>query len=65
MVESTKKCLTAAEKQKWNQLKENVRRKSAFVYMSKNEQTDLEFDNAIKELMEFEKMHGIEEKCTV
>lgn len=54
--------LTIAEKQEWEQLKEKVRRKSAIVSSCKNEQTDKEFDDAIAELMEFEKLHDIEEK---
>lgn len=53
--------LTVAEKQEWEHLKEKVRHKSAIVSSCKNEQTDNEFDDAIAKLMEFEKMHGIEE----
>ena len=54
--------LTVAEKQEWEQLKEKVRYKSAIVSSCKNERTDKEFDDAIAELMDFEKLHGIEEK---
>lgn len=54
--------LTVAEKQEWEQLKEKVRHKSAIVSSCKNEQTDKEFDDVITELIEFEKLHGIEEK---
>lgn len=53
--------LTVAEKQEWDQCKEKVRYKSAIVSSCKNEQTEKEFDGAIAELMEFEKLHGIEE----
>lgn len=53
--------LTVAEKQEWESLKEKVRHKSAIVSSCKNEQTDKEFDDAIAELMDFEKLHGIEE----
>lgn len=53
--------LRIAEKQEWEQLKEKVRYKSAIVSRCKNEQTDKEFDDAIAELMNFEKEHGIEE----
>lgn len=54
--------LTVAEKQEWKYLKEKVRYKSALVSSCKNERTDKEFDDAIAELMDFEKLHGIEEK---
>lgn len=54
--------LQQQKKQEWEQLKERVRHKSAIVSTCKNEQTDKEFDDAIAELMEFEKLHGIEEK---
>lgn len=53
--------LTVTEKQEWEQLKEKVRYKSAIVSSCKNGQTDKEFDEAIAELMDFEKLHGIEE----
>lgn len=45
----------------WEELKQNVRYTSHIVSTCKNEQTDKEFDDAIAELMEFEKSHGIEE----
>jgi len=51
--------LTVSEKQEWEQLKEKVRYKSLIVSNCKNEQTDKEFDDAIEELMDFEKQHGI------
>ena len=54
--------LTVAEKQEWEYLKEKVRYKSALVSSYKNKRTDKEFDDAIAELMDFEKLHGIEEK---
>lgn len=54
--------LTVAEKQEWEHLKEKVRYKSAIVSSCKNEQTDKEFDDAIAELLAFEKKHGLEEK---
>ena len=50
-----------SEKQEWESLKEKVRYKSAIVSTCKNEQTDKDFDDAIAELMDFEKSHGIEE----
>lgn len=53
--------LTVSEKQEWESLKEKVRYKSAIVSTCKNEQTDKDFDDAIAELMDFEKSHGIEE----
>lgn len=54
--------LTVAEKQEWDQLKEKVRYMSSCMYDCKNERTEKEFDDAILELMEFEKSHGIEVK---
>ena len=51
--------LTVAEKQEWEQLKEKVRYKSAIVSSCKNEQTDKEFDDAIVELLAFEKKYGL------
>lgn len=53
--------LTVSEKQEWESLKEKVRYKSAIVSSCKNEQTDKEFEDAIAELMDFEKFHEIEE----
>lgn len=53
--------LTVTEKREWEQLKDKVRYKSAIVSGCKNEQTDKEFDEAIEELMEFEKLHEIKE----
>ena len=50
--------LTVAEKQEQEQLKEKVRHKSAIVSSCKNEQTHKEFDDAIAELIDFEKLHG-------
>lgn len=60
--EATHMGLIVAEKQEWESLKDKVRHKSAIVSSHKNEQTDKEFDDAITELMDFEKLHGIEEK---
>lgn len=51
--------LTVAEKQEWERLKENVRYKGSIVSTTKNEITDMEFDEAIKRVMDFEKEHGI------
>lgn len=53
--------LTVAEKQEWKQLKDKVRHKGTIASSCKNEQTDKESDDAIEELMEFEKLHEIEE----
>lgn len=61
--EATHIGLTVAEKQEWESLKDKVRHKSAIVSSCKNEQTDREFDDAITELMDYEKRHGIEEKA--
>lgn len=60
--EATHFGLTVAEKQEWDKLKEKVRYKSAIVSSYKNEQTDKEFDDAIAELIAFEKKYGLEEK---
>ena len=53
--------LSEDEYQKWEELKQNVRYASHIVSTCKNEHTDKEFDDAINELMNFEKLHGIEE----
>lgn len=52
--------LTIAEKQEWKQLRDKVKLKSTIIYDSKNEETEKEFDDAVDELMTFEKMHGID-----
>lgn len=65
MCEAAHLGLTIAEKQEWEQLKEKVRYKSGIISSCKNEQTDKEFDDAIAELMEFEKLHDIEEKYII
>ena len=59
--EATHLGLTIAKKQEWELLKEKVRYKSAIVSSYKNEQTDKEFDDAIAELIVFEKEHGLKE----
>lgn len=62
MCEAVHLGMTISEKQEWEQLKEKVRYKSAIVSTCKNEQTDKEFDDAIAELIEFEKLNDMEEK---
>lgn len=42
-------------------LKENARHASTVVGVTKNEQTDKAFDEAIEKLLTFEKEHGIEQ----
>lgn len=51
--------LTIEEKFKYDGLKENVKRCSCMIETTKNERTDKEFDNAINELITFEKDHGL------
>lgn len=53
--------LSEEEYQQWGEFKQNVRYASHIVSTCKNEQADKEFDDAIAELMEFEKLHEIEE----
>lgn len=53
--------LSDDEYRKWEELKQNVRYASHIVSTCKNEQTDKEFDDAIDELMDFERKHGIGE----
>lgn len=53
--------LSEEEYRQWEELKQNVRYASHIVSTCKNEQTDKEFEDAIAELMDFEKLHGIEE----
>ncbi len=52
--------LSDNEYKKWEELKQNVRYAFYIVSICKNEQTDKEFDDAIEELMDFEKKYGIE-----
>ncbi len=54
--------LSEEEYYQWEALKQNVRYASHIVSTCKNEQTDKEFDDAIAELIEFEKLHGIGER---
>ena len=51
--------LTITEMQEWKNLKENARHVGAVVNVTKNEQTDKAFDEAIEKLLAFEKEHGI------
>lgn len=51
--------LTTDESFRYNGLKEVVKRCSHMVSITKNEKTDKEFDDAIKEIIAFEKVHGI------
>lgn len=51
--------LTVDEKLEYDGLKEIVRRRSYTVSVTKNEKTEKEFDNAINEILDFEKKHGI------
>lgn len=54
--------LSEEEYQQWEELKQDVRYVSHIVSTCKNEQTNKEFDDAIAELLAFEKKHGLEEK---
>lgn len=54
--------LSDDEYRKWEELKQNVRYTSHIVSTCKNEQTNKEFDDAIAELMDFEREYGIEEQ---
>ena len=51
--------LTTIEKFRYDALKEIVRRCSYKVNVTKNEETDRQFDDAINEIIAFEKEHGI------
>jgi len=53
--------LSDDEYRKWEELKQNVKYASHIVSTCKNEQTDKEYDDAIEELMDFERKHGIGE----
>jgi hypothetical protein len=57
--EATHLGLTSDEKIKYDGLKEIVRRCSYAVNITKNAKTDKEFDDAINEIIAFEKEHGI------
>lgn len=52
--------LTVAEKQKWDNLKEECRCAGATVSRINNEETRKEFDSAIEKCMNFEREHNIE-----
>lgn len=51
--------LSIAEMQGYKMLKEIVRRKSYDICISKNESTEKAYDEAIDDLIKFEKEHGI------
>ena len=51
--------LTVAEMQEWEAIKKKVSYASYTVNTTKNRQTDTAFDNAIEELISFEKTHGL------
>lgn len=51
--------LTIAEKQEWDNLKEECRYVSATVSRTNNEETRKGFDSAIEKCMQFEKQHNI------
>lgn len=51
--------LTSDKKLMYDALKEIVRRRSYTVSVTKNEKTDKDFDDAINDLLKFEKEHGI------
>jgi hypothetical protein len=51
--------LTIDEKLKYDALQEIVRRRSYTVSVTKNEKTDKEFEDAIIEILAFERKHGI------
>ncbi len=53
--------LSDDEYRKWEELKQNVSYTSHIVSTCKSEQTNKEFDDALEELMDFEKKHGIGE----
>ncbi|WP_395546772.1 MULTISPECIES: hypothetical protein [unclassified Lacrimispora] len=51
--------LTIDEKLEYDVLQEIVRRRSYTVSVTKNEKTDKEFEDAIIEMLAFERKHGI------
>lgn len=51
--------LTVDEKLEYDVLQEIVRRRSYTVSVTKNEKTDKEFEDAIIEILAFERKHGI------
>lgn len=51
--------LTVAEKKTYDFLKEKVKHTGRVVSITKNEETDREFEKAIDRLLEFEKIHEI------
>ena len=51
--------LTVAEKQEWDNLKEECRYAGATVSRTNNEETRKGFDSAIEKCMQFEKQHNI------
>lgn len=51
--------LTIDEKLEYDVLKEIVRRRSYTVSVTKNEKTDKEYDDAINEILMFERKYGI------
>ena len=51
--------MTIEEKIVWEQLKERVKRKGYIVSVCKNEKNEKEFDDAIAELLKYEKKFGI------
>lgn len=51
--------LTVNEKLEYDVLQEIVKRRSYTVSVTKNEKTEKDFDDAINEIIAFEKKHGI------
>ena len=51
--------LTVEEKHIYDELQSNVNLKSHILYVTKNEESEKEFDAAVEKLLEFERMHGI------
>ena len=52
--------LTVERYRRWQELKRNVKQASYKVNVTKNERTEEAFDEAIKALVDFEELHGIE-----
>lgn len=51
--------LTIEEKKEWEHLKKVVMHCSSVISRTKNEETERSYDEAIEELMQFEKKHNI------
>lgn len=54
--------LTSEQYQEWHELHESAARAGSIINITKNHETEHNFDKTVEKLVEFEKQHGLTDK---